>query len=219
MKQDITTYMNENGLPFFGKINASISHELKNILAIISETAGFLNDLTALAKQGQSLDLSLLEKCNDSIAEEIQRGFKTVNQMNRFAHSVDIPVTQTDAGEMLRLAVSLSGFLSYSTKAELNMPEDKTYPVTASPFLLLSIFYQSLTFIYQTTGSGGQVDIQILTPEEDRFDVVFSFQGIGEWDGSLPEAIIELMTVIEAKHIVNSGKGTGQLTVSCPVEI
>ena len=27
-------------LGFFGKVNASISHELKNVMAIISETAG-----------------------------------------------------------------------------------------------------------------------------------------------------------------------------------
>jgi hypothetical protein len=30
----------EEGLSFFGQINASISHELKNILATVSETSG-----------------------------------------------------------------------------------------------------------------------------------------------------------------------------------
>ncbi|MBW1849305.1 MAG: sensor histidine kinase, partial [Deltaproteobacteria bacterium] len=35
--------LSNEDLIFFGKINASISHELKNVLAIISETAGLLN--------------------------------------------------------------------------------------------------------------------------------------------------------------------------------
>ncbi len=37
-------FQNNEDLVFFGKVNASISHELKNILAIISEAAGLLND-------------------------------------------------------------------------------------------------------------------------------------------------------------------------------
>ena len=46
-------FQNNEDLTFFGKVNASISHELKNILAIISETAGLLGDLVHLAADFQ----------------------------------------------------------------------------------------------------------------------------------------------------------------------
>ena len=39
-----------DSLAFFGKVSASISHELKNVMAIISETAGLLGDLSAMAR-------------------------------------------------------------------------------------------------------------------------------------------------------------------------
>jgi hypothetical protein len=37
----------ETGLQFFGKMTASISHEIKNVLAIINENAGLLEDRDA----------------------------------------------------------------------------------------------------------------------------------------------------------------------------
>ena len=37
-----------SGLQFFGKVSASISHELKNVLAIINENAGLLEDPRAM---------------------------------------------------------------------------------------------------------------------------------------------------------------------------
>ncbi|MBT4874313.1 MAG: hypothetical protein HON48_03760, partial [Desulfobacula sp.] len=100
-----TNFISIEGLKFFGKVNASISHEIKNILAIISETAGFLNDLTDLAKQGEDLKLSLLENCTESIAEDIQRGFDTIKQMNQFAHSVDVPIKEIKIFETVELTV------------------------------------------------------------------------------------------------------------------
>ena len=33
------------GIQFFGKMAASISHEIKNVLAIINENAGLLEDI------------------------------------------------------------------------------------------------------------------------------------------------------------------------------
>ncbi|MBW1842687.1 MAG: hypothetical protein JRI75_13025, partial [Deltaproteobacteria bacterium] len=79
-------------LAFFGKVNGSISHELKNIMAIIPETAGLLGDLSDMASTGSPVAPDMLDSCTTSIIEEIQRGFATIRQMNRLAHSIDTPV-------------------------------------------------------------------------------------------------------------------------------
>jgi signal transduction histidine kinase len=80
-----------DGLAFFGRVNASISHELKNVMAIISETAGLLGDLSDMAATGSPVPPDMLKSCTGSIMEEIQRGFTVIRQMNRFAHSIDTP--------------------------------------------------------------------------------------------------------------------------------
>jgi len=75
-------FQENDDLAFFGKVNASISHELKNILAIISEAAGLLQDLTEMATKGEKIELEMLNTCSQDIIEEVQRGFVTVKQMN-----------------------------------------------------------------------------------------------------------------------------------------
>jgi len=167
-------FINTEGLKFFGQVNASISHELKNILAIISETAGFLNDLADLAKKGQNLKISMIEECSDSIAEDIQRGFTTIKEMNQFAHSVDIPVKEIDLLEILQLIVKLSGFLSFSNTVQISNIENNIQPVLTCPFLLHNLLYQTLIFTYESTGSSGDIHISLNAAKKNGIHLVFS---------------------------------------------
>ena len=167
-------FINREGLHFFGKVNASISHELKNILAIISETAGFLNDLAALAKKGKNLKISLIEECSESIAEDIQRGFATIKQMNQFAHRVDIPIKEINLSEILLLTVKLSGFLSFSNSVKINNSNDKIQPILTCPFLLNNLLYQTLIFTYEATGANGEIYIDYNSSEKNGVHLVFS---------------------------------------------
>ncbi len=158
MNQHTIDLVNKQGLQFFGSVNASISHELKNIFAIISETAGFLNDLTQLSKQGKQLELSVLENCCNSISEEIERGFDTIRRMNQFAHSVDDPVRETSILDTLTLAVKLTGFLSFAKKTHLNETSVDT-TVFTSPFLLQALTYKTLGALYKTLNAGDELTL------------------------------------------------------------
>ena len=115
-------FKNNDDLAFFGKVNASISHELKNILAIISEAAGLLQDLTEMAAKGQKIELEMLNTCSQDIIEEIQRGFTTIKQMNTFSHSVDVPLKSVNLIEVLDLMINLAGFLSFAGKVRFDPP-------------------------------------------------------------------------------------------------
>jgi len=57
----------ENALKFFGKMTASISHELKNVLAIINENAGLLEDLCAMAEKGRPVDPVRIKPCPEKL--------------------------------------------------------------------------------------------------------------------------------------------------------
>ncbi|MCK5348154.1 MAG: HAMP domain-containing histidine kinase [Desulfobacula sp.] len=171
---DAINFINVEELKFFGKVNASISHELKNILAIISETAGFLNDLTDLAKQGKDLKLSLLESCSESIAEDIQRGFTTIKQMNRFAHSVDNPIKEIDLLETLELTIKLSSFLSFASKVQINNSDKETKSILTCPFLLQNLVYQILIFTYEAIGPDGDIHVRLNPKNNNGTHLIFS---------------------------------------------
>ena len=52
----------DEGFGFMGRVNAGISHEMKNIMATISETAGLMEDWVDLAAKGRPLDMGRVEK-------------------------------------------------------------------------------------------------------------------------------------------------------------
>ena len=65
--------MATEGLQFFGKMTASISHEIKNTLAIMNENAGLLEDLSILAERGRPLDLERVKRIAGQVTKQIHR--------------------------------------------------------------------------------------------------------------------------------------------------
>jgi signal transduction histidine kinase len=193
---------NKQDLAFFGKINASISHELKNILAIISETAGLLNDLTVLAEKGKKIDLNMFKTCSQDIEEEIQRGFATVKQMNIFSHSVDTSLKSVNPLDVLKLMINIAGFLSYASKIRVNPPQDAAPMILTCPFQLQHLIYQALVYAFKATGPGGEIQISLY--QEKNGDVRITFSDLGElYDGKFPaDEIFALAASIDAKVFI-----------------
>lgn len=160
-------------LMFFGKVNASISHELKNILAIISETAGLMTDLLALSAKGKNVASETLLSCGQDIVEEIQRGFSTIKQMNVFSHSVDEMVREIDLHEVLDLVIGIAGFLSYTGKVSLENASDDKYTVVTSPFRLQHVIYEMLITIFRSIGPRGEIRIKAEPADNDHFHITF----------------------------------------------
>jgi len=152
--------MEEQDLLFFCKVNAAISHELKNILAIVSETAGLLNDLTELAKMGKPIAPPMLENCTTNIMEGIQRGFSTIKEMNRFAHSVDEPMRKANIAEILELMVNLSSYLSFAAKVRCDF-DPEVPEIFTSPFRLQQIIYHALIYVFKTADPREEVTLSL----------------------------------------------------------
>jgi signal transduction histidine kinase len=170
-------FKNNDDLAFFGKVNASISHELKNILAIISETAGLLQDLTEMAAKGKKIELEMLKTCSQGIVEEIQRGFATIKQMNTFSHSVDAPLKSVNLIEVLDLMINLAGFLSFAGKVRFDPPQEEASIVSTCPFRLQNLVYQTLVFAFKSVGATGE--IQVAVHRETNNSARIAFSGLG----------------------------------------
>ena len=84
-----TDPIGQQELHYFGMVSASVSHELKNVLAILNENAGLLQDFAAMAEQGLPLDPDRIRRLAATMLGQIDRGDAIINRMNRFAHSAD----------------------------------------------------------------------------------------------------------------------------------
>ena len=186
MKNDDALFDYDN-LLFFGRVNASISHELKNIMAIISETAGLLSDLAEMTSKGTPVDPDLLKTSADSIIEEIQRGFTTIRQMNRFSHSVDAPVVSVNLMELLDLVCHLSEYLAFSGKTRL-VPWDGEPPLAQTcPFILQTLVYAAVVQHYKNAGPDADLEIKLQLRSDSGWVIVFTGFSIGEFE-AFPDA-------------------------------
>jgi signal transduction histidine kinase len=170
-------FQNSEDLAFFGKISASISHELKNILAIISETAGLLHDLTELATKGKDVELEMLKTCCQDIEDEIRRGFDTVKQMNTFAHSVDDALKSTNLADVINLTINLAGYLSFASKVRFDLQQDSPPMIFTCPFRLQNLIYQTLVYAFESAGTDGEIRVSVHQEPDGSARITFSNLG------------------------------------------
>lgn len=125
------------GLRFFGEMSASVSHEIKNVLAIINENAGLLQDMVAMSERGMALAPDRLAGLAQSIHRQVTRGDRIVKTMNRFAHSADHPTETVDVVEVIEFLSNLAARLIALKGAEplLEVPSSPVTAVTNRFFL------------------------------------------------------------------------------------
>jgi C4-dicarboxylate-specific signal transduction histidine kinase len=81
--------LRRRSLEFSGRITASLSHEINNVMAIINELAGLLDDFTFAAENGRPIDLERQKTTVRKITQQIYRGREYIQQLNSFAHMMD----------------------------------------------------------------------------------------------------------------------------------
>jgi C4-dicarboxylate-specific signal transduction histidine kinase len=135
------------GVQFFGIISASISHDIKNVLAVLNENAGLLEDLVLAAEKGAPFNQERVKSLAGSMRKQIQRADLITKNMNRFAHSVDKPLSNIDLCETLELIVALSGRLADMRGVNLEpvYTTERIY-ITTNPFFLENLLWRCLDF-------------------------------------------------------------------------
>ena len=190
----------ECGLHCFGSISASISHELKNALAIINENAGLLEDLSFMAEKGRPLDPARLKNLAANICKQIQRADGIIRNMNRFAHSADEPVKCIDLGETLALTVALSSRLAAMKSIILIfIPPPQPICVTTRLFYLQNLIWLCLKEILETAGAEKEITLT-LRPHPEGAAVIFSPVDDPATDGST----LDLLDYLKATQFADS---------------
>lgn len=97
----------ETGIPFFGKVTASLSHEIRNVLATIYENAGLMEDLLALAEKGRPLEPHRIRDLAGKMKGQVRRGREIIDRLSLLAHSSDESEAPVDLKQVLGLAAGL----------------------------------------------------------------------------------------------------------------
>lgn len=122
---------------YFGKVTASISHELKNVLAILNEHAGLLQDFLEMAAQGRPLDVERIRQLSEGMLKQIGRGDTIVRNMNRFAHTADHERATADLVGLVELSVQMFGRTAAARGATVQVSAPgQPMQIATHPFVL-----------------------------------------------------------------------------------
>ncbi len=173
-----------NGLQFFGRISASISHEIKNVLAIINENAGLLEDYCFMAEKGKPIDPARLKGISEKIAKHVIRGDGIIRNMNRFAHSVDEPNHQVDIADLLELMIALNSRFAANKNVQVaHKSPAEPLAIPANPFYLENLLFLCLQYAMDAAGSRGAVT---LIPKKEADGIAIVMTGLADLSAPFP---------------------------------
>lgn len=133
------------GLRFFGRISAAVSHDLKNVLSIINEKNGLLEDFCMMAKRGGAADLGRIDAIAGQVKTQVTRADQIIRRFNQFAHSTDHPVAATDLGDTAASLVALAGrLLSHLEVSVAVQPVDPPVTIATRPLLVQELIWTGL---------------------------------------------------------------------------
>jgi len=139
METDITTErrLREAGFAFFGRISASVTHEINNVLSTISELSGLLQDLLTAAERQGSVPPEKLQRLAEGLTIHVKKGAGIVKRLNTFAHSTDQAVKLVELTDVLESITSLARRLVNlkQINLETNFSPD-SLAVQTNPFML-----------------------------------------------------------------------------------
>jgi C4-dicarboxylate-specific signal transduction histidine kinase len=208
-------------IDFMGKVTASLSHEIKNTLAIIRESVGLMGDLLRKDAPDDWPRYSRLTDLVASVEEQVQRSAEIVKRLNQFAHSMDKPLAEVDLNETVRQTVILSERFASLRRVKLGMGLESTpLYLQSDPFRLLYVIFGFIERAINCSPKEGEVRVKAQRSGE-MFQVTVTGQGgtDGKRDESdlamLAQTIESLGGTISAEQ---EGGGLNKVILSFPAK-
>lgn len=144
---------------FMGKITAGATHELKNVLAIIKESAGLLEDLIEISKEQFPMRekfLNVLGKISDQVA----RGVEISSRLNLFAHAPDNLEASVDLNDVVDQVAFLSKRFARARKITLSVVRhERPILVTTDPLKLQMLVFDCLSLLVDAISMGSGIKL------------------------------------------------------------
>ena len=150
----------ENNVAFFGKITTGFTHEIKNVLAIIQQASGLMEDILSIAPEAILSHQDKIQISLDRIKAQIKRGVELTNRLNKFAHSTDERISIIDLFEMTEQLIALTARYARLKNVVLKAhPPDQPITIMTHPLLFQRALHECIECCLIVMTSGGQINI------------------------------------------------------------
>jgi len=135
--------MEQREIALIGKLTAGMTHELKNVLAIINESAGLMQDI--FSHSGKNVQyMDKLEKAAGTIKKQVDKGADISTKFNTFSHSMDTETCQVTVNEIIEQVVFLMHRFANQKQIELfskPLRKDKGFSTNATRLIVALCIY------------------------------------------------------------------------------
>ncbi|MEM5786672.1 MAG: hypothetical protein AAGU11_05090 [Syntrophobacteraceae bacterium] len=157
--------MKSSELAFFGKIAAGVTHELKNVLAIINESNGLMGDLLGMVKDSPFPHRDRFQRSIGRIEEQVRRGVEITSRFNQFSHSMDRERAEIDLNEVVARTIALSERFARLSNLDLRgIPSATPVAFVTNPFKLQMVLTRAIEACM--AGMAGKGSISLMVREE-----------------------------------------------------
>lgn len=171
MKNDVTT--------FIGKITGGATHEMNNVLAIIKESSGLMEDFILMTKPEQLPQRERMLNVLAKISAQIARGVDLSNRLNSFSHGVRDRSTSHELTKSVTDIVALNQRFARSKKVTLTtLPSDTHIYVAMSPLQLQIAVFTCLECLLNLVGPGAIITLKPVDRKATEAVVDFVVEGI-----------------------------------------
>lgn len=151
-------HLTRKEVAFFGRITAGITHEIKNVLAIIQESSGLMEDILGVTEDGTFPHKDKFIKSLNRIHRQIQRGIDITSSLNRFAHNPDRCPASLDLNEITDQMVLLASRFARLKNVVLESdPSDPPLNIKSDPIWLIMALFESIEILLGVIDSGGKI--------------------------------------------------------------
>jgi nitrogen fixation/metabolism regulation signal transduction histidine kinase len=179
---------------FVGKVTASITHEIKNVLASIKELTGLMDDLVSMADEFPLKDK--FQNLLPRILNQVERGAELTKNFNTFSHVPDLEINTIDLGAVVEHIVYLGQRFARQKNILLIVSESNTsVEIETKPLQLYMGLFYTIEFLLNSMNDNGSIKIGTERQDEkikinvicegeitDREKLYMEMQSSDEWN-------------------------------------
>ncbi len=161
---------------FMGKMTATATHEIKNVLAIIRESSGLMQDFLYMLKDEKFEYKERFLKIISNIDDQVTRGDGISTLLNKFAHAPDHETSTENVPEIIDQVIALSARIAKAREVSfVNESSGETALLTCDPLKTRMLVFQAMDTLMGHAQRGEKVSVKVSLAEAGKVLMEFHF--------------------------------------------
>ena len=160
---------------FIAKVTAGVTHEIRNVFAIVKESAGLVEDMIGLSCEGRPIKSSQLERIVERIDKQIARGVEIMSALNTFAHTLDETDEEVDLVQSVKRAAFFCDRYAKKKRQSISV-SSSCLSITANvnPLKIQMVLFSAMECCIEQLSAGSEIEVSIGQKGDDAIVAFFA---------------------------------------------